>query len=186
MKIKNCLIFISLLLVIVATGTSASGKDAVVIRGESEEIVHAFPVLDNTVLRFEDDTLIIRKDGWEHRVASHNVARLDHTDEFGSSIRVTVLTNDSVKSPIEGIYVKLHNIYNDEICGEVRTTDENGVALFLNIPTGYYNFFVAQSDPDFEPAIGAFIHGYEAETEVTLTEKVWSQEETFYIIEEIY
>lgn len=140
--------------------TSASAKEALVVKSEEGNVLEVVPVLDQTVILFDEDNIIFKIGEWQTSLSTSDVDCFSHEETYLSPFEVRVASGDSAPYPLEGKYVTLHNEHSGDLFGVVQLTDTEGKALFKYLPAGFYTVFVNDPDDIFEPCIrGNIRHG---------------------------
>ena len=139
---------------------SDSSAQVVVLKTANQEIISAFPILDNTIIKFERDSIEISKDRYRTKMNKENLFIFDLAEEMLVEVKIKILTNNSLQMPIEGLFVTLHNEYDGQLFGYTQVSDNNGIAYFRNIPVGYYTTYVTHPQECFyAPSIATAHYG---------------------------
>lgn len=151
---------------------NSGSKDVLTLKTGTGDIVSAFPLLDNTVLVFEGDSVVIKKEEWRSAVHKSEITYFDHLEELNPDMRVSLITNDTLRFPVAGSFVTLHNEYFDDFFGIIQIADEEGRANIKNLPVGYYSIYVNDALTRFEPRIIKYHHATESDIELVLSERI--------------
>lgn len=133
---------IALATTIGAGAETPSSRDVVVLKSDNGDIITALPVLDNTVIKFAEDSIRLQKDDWTGSFPISSVRDFDYQGECFSDFRIRLSSNEISSYPFGELFVTLHNENDDEIFGIVQKTDIEGVATFRNVPAGFYTVYV--------------------------------------------
>lgn len=166
---------------LLSQGADTNSAGVVVLQSRDREILTAFPILDNTTLKFLPGSVVIKKDDNEIKVEKGVLKHFMFEEDLVSEFNVT--TRDSVGFPIEGLTLILADEYKDdlEITG---MTGSDGKAVFSDVPTGYYTLYVADSEENRYPNLtqSHIHHGYGKDIELVIFKSDWQPQLDYTIL----
>lgn len=144
---------------------------AIVIKSQNGEIVTAFPLSSETVLKFEGDSLKVSLDEWSSSISKESFDVVDH-DNINSPLSMTLTLDNRPDVPIPDACVVLsgENLESDCV---INHSKENGDVIFPDIPIGVYKVKIQPKDVCFHPReVERLWHCYKSNHSVTLFENV--------------
>lgn len=151
-----------------------AGRHAILLNGEDGAPLLATPANLNTVVKFQGDSIVLANGAWQQSVAMADVASLTHERDLRSDFAVSLITGNEEISPVDGIRILLKENGLEEMETMEALSDENGIALFADLPVGFYDFEVADEREVFagEPA-DRLLHGLNTTASVYLDETIF-------------
>lgn len=185
MKATGKIFITGIAALLTAAGALKAGerKSAVVVRSESGDPIATIPVSDETVIKFEGDTLRARIGEWETAVAKTEMQGMTHED-LRTSLEVAVALDNRPDFPMADVYVALEGAALDYYA-LVQLTDTAGVATFRNIPAGVYDVVVQDREREFfTREIGHIVHCSDTRIATTLVEEMLMPVEAECVVED--
>lgn len=153
-------------------------KNVLLLTGVNQDTINAVPILDGVVIKFENDSVILKKSEWRTTINKEQLEEINHVKSFHSDLSVRVLTNENLSIPLAGKFVTLHNEYDEIIYGIINKTTQEGETLFKEVPAGFYTLYVSDPENVFELySLNHFHHGLSSSKELLVKEKVTSPED---------
>lgn len=185
MKFTN-IVPLALCLLAVAADAASQSKEVVILKSAENETLSAAPIAGSPVILFANDSVILKNGPWVTSFPKSDIGSFEHSEELRSPFGVKVVTNDSLRYPLEGKFVTLHNELDDDLFGIIQKSDAEGMATFGNLPAGLYTVYVNDADGRFDPGLIYDVpHGYNEMIEIILDEKVTDPYLISYVIDDI-
>lgn len=158
-----------------------NSKNVLIFTGENQDTINVFPILDGVVIKFDENSVFIKKSEWQTNLEKSQLTAIDHGKSFRSDLSVTVSTNETLNIPLEGKLVTLHNEYDENLYGIIKKTTQDGETIFKGVPAGFYTLYVSDPENVFETyTLSHFHHGLSSSKELLVQENVASPENINY------
>lgn len=147
-----------------------SAKKFLVVSGQEQDAIDALPILDGVVIKFKNDSVILKKKEWETKVDKAELKYFDHVEDFRSDLTVRLLSNVDLNFPLDNKLVTLHNEYDGNVPDIQHKTNADGVASFTELPAGFYTLQITDPVDIFKPVTLQGYHlGISSIEEIMLT-----------------